>query len=68
MPSKYTIELDAREAVLVRVALRKTLEQHRTAEGPVPAWRDVRACADNVLAKLADPRARTEAEHPHHHP
>lgn len=54
MPRIYRIELDSAEAVVVRVALRREMDR-RAETRPKPAWKDVTACAQSVIAKLSDP-------------
>lgn len=66
MAKKYTIELDSREAVVVRVALRREMERRESVRRPNPAWRDVHDCAQSVLVKLGDRANVTEvAPTPH---
>ena len=58
MPRIYRIELDSAEAVVVRVALRREMDR-RVETRPKPAWKDVTACAQSVIAKLSDPMNMT---------
>lgn len=58
---KYTIELNAREALVTRVALRREMER-REATHADAAWKDVYQTAADVLAKLRDPANVTEVE------
>lgn len=62
MARKYTIELDAREALVVRVALRKEMERRKGIPPLDPAWKGVSACAQSVIDKLRDPANVTEVD------
>lgn len=56
MPKKYTIELNSREAVVMRVLLRREMDrQQKEHGGKRPAWRGVYVTAEDVLGKLQDP-------------
>lgn len=62
MPRIYTIELNSREAVVVRVALRREMERQEGVRQPNPAWKDVHTSAADVLAKFQDPANRSEVD------
>lgn len=63
MPKKYTIELNSREAVVMRVLLKREMEHQQNAHGGTPpAWKGVYATAKDVLDKIRDPANVTEVE------
>jgi hypothetical protein len=56
MSKKYTIELNSREAVVMRVLLRREMTRQQLENGGKrPAWKGVYATAEDVLGKLQDP-------------
>lgn len=55
MSSRYNIELNAREALVVRVELRKAMNRREATRNPDVAWKDVYATAADVIAKLENP-------------
>lgn len=67
MSIRYNITLNAREALVVRVALRREMERQEGVRQPNPAWKDVHATAADVLAKLRDPANREEVDSPLDH-
>jgi hypothetical protein len=58
MPTEYTIKLNARQALVVRVALRKEMASRKLR----PPWKGVWATAKEVLELLQDPANRREVE------
>lgn len=63
MPKKYTIELNSREAVVMRVLLRREMTRQQVRNGGKrPAWKGVYATAEDVLGKLEDPANVTEVD------
>ncbi len=63
MPKKYTIALNAREAVVMRVLLKREMTRQQAAHGgKLPAWKGVYATAEDVLGKLQDPANVTTVE------
>lgn len=62
MATRYNITLNAREALVVRVALRREMERQEGVRQPNPAWKDVHTSAADVLAKFQDPANRQEVD------
>lgn len=62
MATRYNITLNAREALVVRVALRHEMERQEGVRQPSPAWKDVHTSAADVLVKLQDPANRSEVD------